>query len=122
MDEIIKILLLLFDAFLIDLCEAQLSHHELPPLLPRVALGLRAHRQGLTPLQLIAGVIKVVHSSLECGYALVMIRVILFGVISLHAPDGGLGHLPIDDLPSVDPAAACPSLGGADGEFRVELV
>jgi hypothetical protein len=65
MHKIIEIILLLFDAFLIDLSEAQLSHHELSLLLPCVTLSLRPRRHGVTPLQLIACDIQVVDLSFE---------------------------------------------------------
>lgn len=65
MDKIIEIFLLLFDAFLIDLSETQLTHHELPPLLSRVTFYLRPRRYGFTPLQLITGEIYLVDPSLE---------------------------------------------------------
>lgn len=46
----------------------------------------------------------------------------LFSVIPLHASNGFLGNLTVDDLPSVDPAAPRSFFGGADGVLRVELV
>jgi hypothetical protein len=120
--EVGQVLLLLVDAFLFNLCEAQLSHQELLPLLLSVALCLRSHRQCLIFFKLIACGVEVINFALERGEAVVVGGVCLLSVEASHASDGSLGHEAVDGFAFVDLSAILTPLGGTDGQLRAELV